>query len=95
VEGSGFLRAAYAYANVAVLVVRGISDLIEGKVAADTQGSQSIGRLARVFALEFSGAPSVVRRRRNRWGFCPAFDLLSRLAHVRTASFCGCPMLGV
>lgn len=52
-EGSGFLRAGYANAQVAVLVVRGISDLVEGKSDADAHGSQSIAAAhAAAFAFE-------------------------------------------
>lgn len=39
-EGHGFLQAVHANRNVHGLVVRGISDLIEGKSEADTSGSQ-------------------------------------------------------
>lgn len=52
-ESSGFLRAGYANANVGVLVVRGISDLIEGKSDADAQGSQKLASAhAAAFAFE-------------------------------------------
>ncbi len=52
-EGYGFLRAAYANAQVRALVVRGISDLIDGKGAADAAGSQArAARHAAAFAVE-------------------------------------------
>lgn len=52
-EGYGFLRAAYANPSVCALVIRGISDLIEGKEAADKAGSQKIASVhAGAFAFE-------------------------------------------
>jgi nucleoside phosphorylase len=39
-EGYGALAAAFAHPTVSTLVVRGISDLIDGKAAADASGSQ-------------------------------------------------------
>lgn len=39
-EGFGFLRAMAAHSNIQALVVRGISDLIEGKEVSDRGGSQ-------------------------------------------------------
>jgi len=38
-DGYGFLKAARQYSNVHALIVRGISDLVENKSAADKQGS--------------------------------------------------------
>jgi len=40
-EGRGFLAALHAHPGVSALVVRGISDLIEGKAQADESASQS------------------------------------------------------
>ncbi len=52
-EGSGFLRAAWANQDVRALVVRGISDLLEGKDAADAGGSQETAAMhASAFAFE-------------------------------------------
>jgi nucleoside phosphorylase len=52
-EGYGFLKAAYANSQVDALVIRGISDLIDGKEAADKAGSQRIASLhASAFAFE-------------------------------------------
>jgi nucleoside phosphorylase len=51
-EGRGFLEAAYRH-KADALVVRGISDLIDGKSAADAGGSQPVAaRNAAAFALE-------------------------------------------
>lgn len=41
-EGYGFLRAVRANHSVEALVIRGISDLVEGKSAADASGSQKL-----------------------------------------------------
>ena len=52
-EGHGFLRGAFAHSGVQVAVVRGISDLIEGKAEADLSGSQEqASRNASAFAVE-------------------------------------------
>jgi len=51
-EGRGFLEAAYRH-KIDALVVRGISDMIDGKSAADAGGSQPVAaRNAAAFALE-------------------------------------------
>jgi nucleoside phosphorylase len=52
-EGYGFLQAVYGNPNVDALIIRGISDLIEGKSEADTVGSQELAaRHASAFAFE-------------------------------------------
>jgi|SRR5579859_1447605 len=52
-EGYGFLKAVHAHHSIQALVVRGISDLIEGKDEADAQNWQEIAsRHASAFAFE-------------------------------------------
>jgi nucleoside phosphorylase len=52
-EGWGFLEAVRSHPDVHALIVRGISDLIDGKSEADAQGSQRwAARNASAFALE-------------------------------------------
>ncbi len=52
-EGRGFLEATRANHHVDALVIRGISDLISGKTAADRKGSQQVAAChASAFAFE-------------------------------------------
>ena len=52
-EGYGFLQAVHGNRRVEALVVRGISDLIEGKSEADASGAQEIAAChASAFAFE-------------------------------------------
>ncbi|HYF94102.1 MAG TPA: tetratricopeptide repeat protein [Symbiobacteriaceae bacterium] len=63
-EGVGFLQAAYA-SNVPGLVVRGISDLIDGKTEADALGTQvRAASYASAFAFEILSkwAPALGQR---------------------------------
>lgn len=53
-EGYGFLRALHAHPDRQALVIRGISDLVDHKVATDAQGWQSIAAAnAAGFAFAF------------------------------------------
>ncbi|HEY4354238.1 MAG TPA: 5'-methylthioadenosine/S-adenosylhomocysteine nucleosidase [Acidobacteriaceae bacterium] len=52
-EGYGFLRGAYLNPQVSALVIRGISDMIDGKELADADGSQPrAADAASAFAFE-------------------------------------------
>jgi nucleoside phosphorylase len=55
-EGEGFMRAAYTN-KVDGMVVRGVSDLLDGKAEADSSGSQEVASdHAAAFAFELGSA---------------------------------------
>lgn len=64
-EGRGFLHATHANESIPALVVRGISDCLDGKSEADASGSQEqAARHASAFAFEIlaqlHGQPSIM-----------------------------------
>ncbi len=64
-EGLGVLKAAHAHSEIEVLIVRGISDLIDAKAAADAAGSQEVASAhAAAFAFEALGLLTPQRSRR-------------------------------
>jgi nucleoside phosphorylase len=55
-EGHGFLRALHAHPERQALIVRGISDLVDGKAESDAQGWQDIASAtAAAFAFQVLG----------------------------------------
>jgi hypothetical protein len=64
-EGYGFLKAAHAHSGLEALVVRGISDLLEGKADADKGGSQErASRHAAAFAFQVLAKLSILNKGR-------------------------------
>jgi len=60
-EGYGFLQAVYGNPHIDALIIRGISDLIEGKSEADAVGSQELAaRHASAFAFEVLSSTTTV-----------------------------------
>ena len=55
-EARGFLKAVHANEHIQALIIRGISDLLDGKSQADASGSQEIAaRYASAFAFQVLG----------------------------------------
>ena len=61
-EGYGVLRVGYSREQVRIIVIRGISDLLGGKDAADAKGSQSISS-ANAAAFAFKMIESLLAER--------------------------------
>ena len=65
-EGHGFLQAVHANQQVDALIIRGISDLIDGKTDADTKNYQEVAaRHASAFAFEILAQVSATELRQN------------------------------
>lgn len=65
-EGYGFLQAVHGHHNIDALVVRGISDLINGKSQTDASGSQELAALhASAFTFEVLAKYSKVERNQD------------------------------
>ena len=70
-EGLGFLEAVRANQHVSAMVIRGISDLIDGKLESDKVGSQEMAsRHASAFAFEMLSN----FKSRSRGGFADLVD---------------------
>lgn len=77
-EGHGFLEAAHATSGVLALVVRGISDLIEGKAQSDSEGWQpKAASHAAAFAFEVLARFQPARQHLDG-------EMVPRLDHVQT-----------
>ena len=66
-EGLGVLRAGHANADVRILVVRGISDMIDDKADADAHGSQELASAhAAAFAFEVLAHATPTEKTKSR-----------------------------